>query len=323
MENEIYQKIVAELGEQVMENVSLKDYTTFKIGGPAEFLIEVTALANLKKAYQVGQQLGLQVTVLGGCSNVLIADEGIKGLVIINKTDDLNIGAGRAEVASGYNLTKLSKDLATAGWSGLEFAAGIYGTIGGAVVGNAGAYGGEISQVVVKVEVLTPNNEIKLLENSDLKFNYRSSIFKTGYEGIITRIWLKLFKEDPEKIKKFVEDKLSDRQQKEQEKFPSAGCVFRNVPFDEVNLDEVRNKGVEVEKFKEIKKIPAGYLIASLDLRGKKMGGAMVSKEHGNFIFNVGEAKAVDIIMLISYLKQQVRDNYGIQLQEEIKLLGF
>ncbi len=195
--------------------------------------------------------------------------------------------------------------------------------MGGAVAGNAGAYGSDMSNVVTEIEVMEKDCKIKKLITDDLKFNYRSSIFKTGYQALILRVWLKLFKDVPEKLTKIIQQRFEERKGKGQENYPSAGCAFRNVPFTEVDLDELKNKGLDIDKFKEIKKIPAGYLIDSLDLRGKKIGGAIVSKNHGNFIFNVENAKASDVVMLVNYIKQQVRDNYGIQLKEEIQFLGF
>jgi len=324
MDNDILQKLNNELEGKVQINISLKEYTTFKIGGPAQYLIEADTLDLLKKAYQFACQEGINLTVLGGGSNVLISDDGIKGLVIINRARVLKIAGEIVEVSSGYNLTKLVKETAQAGLAGLEFAAGIYGTVGGGVAGNAGAYGSDLSQVVTEIEVLDPSGEIKILKNENLKFGYRSSIFKDGdYQGIILRVWLKLWPDDAKKITELVNQRIAERMNKGQEDYPSAGCAFRNVPFAEVDLDALKNKGLDIDKFKEIKKIPAGYLLETLNLKGKQMGGAKVSDKHGNFIFNVGSATASDVVMLTSFIKQQVRDNFGIQLKEEIKYLGF
>ena len=335
MNNEILQKLNENLDNKVQINIPLKEYTTFKIGGPAQYLIEVESTELLARAYKLANELKINCTILGGGSNVLIADEGIKGLVIINRARELKIEDEIVEVSSGYNLTKLVKETSQAGLSGLEFSAGIYGTVGGAVAGNAGAYGSDISHVVTEIEVIEPDGTQKKLKNEpardasqsvaggDLKFSYRSSIFKEGYKALILTVWFKLIKEEPEKITKIVQQRLEERMKKGQEDYPSAGCAFRNVPFAEVDLDELKNKGLDIDKFKEIKKIPIGYLVESLDLKGKKIGGAMVSEHHGNFIFNVDNATAQDVITLISFIKQQIRDNYGIQLKEEIQFLGF
>lgn len=331
MSGEILQKLNSELENQVQENVVLKDYTSFKIGGSAKYLIKVRSYDLLLKSYKLAKELKINYIVLGGGSNVLISDQGFDGLIIINKFDDLKIKNEIIEVGSGYNLTKLCQETAKAGLAGLEFAAGIYGTVGGAVAGNAGAYGNDMSAVVDSVEIIDKEGNIKKLKNDDLKFGYRSSIFKAcpdvkggeGFEGLILKIWFKFTKDDPEKVLEIIKNRLKERADLKQTEYPSAGCVFRNIPFAEVDLDKLKNKGLDIEKFKEIKKVPVGYLIESLDLKGKKMGGAMVSKEHGNFIYNVDNAKAEDIVMLISYIKQQVRDNYGVQLKEEIKYIGF
>jgi UDP-N-acetylmuramate dehydrogenase len=323
MSNEIFQKLDSELENKVQRDISLKDYTTYQIGGPAKYLIEADSHDLLLKSYKLANKLNINFIILGGGSNILVSSQGFAGLVIINKYDELKIKDEIVEVGSGYNLTKLCQETAKAGLSGLEFVAGIYGTVGGAVAGNAGAYGSDMSGIVEDVEIMDKEGNIKKLKNEDLKFSYRSSIFREGFEGLILKIWLKLVKGDPKKILEIIKNRLKERTDLKQTKFPSAGCVFRNILFSEVDLDKLKNKGVDVEKFEEIKKIPVGYLIESLDLKGKKMGGAMVSKEHGNFIYNVGNAKAEDVVMLISYIKQQIRDNYGVQLQEEIKYIGF
>lgn len=324
MNNEILKKLNENLENKVQQNIILKDYTTYRVGGPAEYLIEAENMDLLVNSFKISQELKINFLILGGGSNVVIADQGIRGLVIINRVKEVKIIDEIIEVTSGYNLSKLVKETALAGLSGLDFAAGIYGTVGGAVAGNAGAYGSDMSQVITEIEVIEPSGKLKRLKNENLKYKYRSSIFKDGgYPAIILRAWLKLHKGDSEKITQLINQHLEERIKSCQEDYPSAGCVFRNIPFSEVNLDDLKNKGLEIDKFREIKKIPAGYLIERLDLKGKKIGGAMVSKEHGNFIYNIDNATAEDIITLISYIKQQVRDNYGIQLKEEIKYLGF
>lgn len=323
MSEEILQKLNDNLDNKVKADVPLKSYTTYRIGGPAQYLIEVESSELLVKAFKLANELNLNCTILGGGSNVLISDDGIKGLVIINRVRELKIDGEIVEVSSGYNLTKLCRETARAGLSGLEFAIGIYGTIGGAVAGNAGAYGNDMSQVVKEIEIIEKNYQLKRLKAEDLRFGYRSSIFKEGYQALILKVWLKFTSDEPAKLLKIVQDRFDERKKKGQENYPSAGCAFKNILFSEVNLDELKNKGLDIDKFNEIKKIPIGYLVDSLNLRGKRIGGAMISQEHGNFIFNIDNATASDVIMLISYIKQQVRDNFGIQLKEEIKYIGF
>ena len=312
----------------VQKNVLLAPYTTFKIGGPAKFFTEVKNEKELIEALTYAEKNDLEYFVLAGGSNVLISDNGFNGLVI--KICDMRyaIRDTRVECGAGILLSKIVSKTAEAGLSGLEWAAGIPGTIGGAVRGNAGAFGGCMADAVKKVRVAVQGKpQVTCLPDrqasyklQECKFGYRSSIFKEKQNIIILSVVLKLKKGNAEKIQQRVEDVIIKRKEK-QPRFPSAGSFFKNPIVN----DEKIIKKFESDTGLKMKdnKIPAGWLIEAAGLKGKKIGGAQVSEEHSNFIINTGGATAEDVIMLASTIKQKIRSVFNIQLMEEAQLVGF
>jgi len=258
---------------KLQKNVSLKKYTTFKIGGPAKYFFVAKNKSDLLKAVQEAKKRRLPVFVLGGGSNVLFPDKGYRGLVI------------------KFQNLKLSQLVN----SGLEWAAGIPGTVTGAIWGNAGAFGKSMKDVVKKVEVFDVKNEkIKILNNKDCRFGYRDSIFKKNHDLIILSAEIKQKKSDPQEIKKC----LAHRRKTQPLSFPSAGSVFKNPPG-----------------------FSAGELVEKCGLKGKKIGGAQISDIHSNFIVNLGGAKAQDVLSLIKLVKKTVNKKFKIKLEEEIIVL--
>ncbi len=283
-------------------NVDLKEFTTFKIGGPAEYFFKASTEEDLTKAIKHAVKEELPVFVLGGGSNILISDKGIKGLVIKSEIKGINFSNNIVTVGAGVNINELIGQAADKGLGGLEFLAGVPSTVGGAIWGNAGSHEEAMGDLVETVKVLDKSEEeieIKELSKADCQFGYRDSIFKHD-DLIILEVVLKL--NEVEGIKEKVSSQINKKNKSQDLKTPSAGCVFKNP---------VGDKG-------------AGQIIDELGLKGYEMGGAKVSTKHANFIVNAdGEAKAEDVIMLISYIKQQVRDNTGIELQDEIQYIGF
>lgn len=280
--------------------VALAPLTTFKIGGPAKFFYQADTEENLIKALKQAADKELPVFILGKGSNVLIADKGFDGLVIKCDIKGLNIKDDLATIGAGENLNEVIGKCAEQGLGGIEFLAGVPCTIGGAIWANAGSKDQGIGDFVEKVKVIDAQVELKELTKADCQFNYRESIFKHKAYHIVEVVF-KLQKNDTEEIKKKITENIQQKQQKQDLTNPSAGSVFRNPPG---------NKS-------------AGQLIDSLGLKGYTMGGAKISEKHANFIINTGKATADDVIMLISYIKQQARDELGVQLQEEVKYIGF
>jgi UDP-N-acetylmuramate dehydrogenase len=301
------------------ENISLSKYTTFKIGGDAKYFFIANNSDELIKAISDAQKKKLNYIVLGGGSNVLVSDVGFDGLVTINKNDGIEFQKEKVIAGSGTILMNLVHKSIEKGLTGLEWAVGIPGTVGGAVRGNAGAYRGQTSDNISKVEVLRNGKKI-ILDKKDCDFGYRQSIFQTNNDLILS-VELKLKTGDKAESQKKIKELLEDRKNKQPLEFPSAGSVFKNVLIDSnINLDKLRNLPKE---YLEYKKIPAAWLIDSLDIKGKTIGGAQISSKHANFIINTGKATANDVIQLISYIKMQVRDKYDIELQEEVEYVGF
>lgn len=304
---------------KIEKNVSLAKYTTFKIGGPAEFFVEVKKTEDLQEALLWAKENKQVVKVLGGGSNMLISDQGLKGLVIKLSLNKLDFIDTKVVVGPGVMLAYLLNEALEQGLTGLEFAAGIPGTVGGAIRGNAGTYGVAMDSVVKKISYVDENFELKEMTDKEANFAYRHSIIKEK-SWIIVEAELELQKGDVAASRALVKERLEYRQNT-QPNLPSAGCIFKNIPFEDVDLEALKSKHIELDKFEKFKKIPAAYIIEKAGLKGHQIGGAQISELHANYIVNTGQAKAEEVIMLISFIKQQVRDKYGIQLQEEVQLL--
>jgi UDP-N-acetylmuramate dehydrogenase len=322
MENKIFKKLKVELPE-IQHNVSLKNYTTYKIGGPAKYFFDAKNKEDLLKAIGVAKKVRLPIFILGGGSNLLVADKGFKGLVIKIDIPNIDFKGNKVFVGAGANLTKLAYDSANNGLSGSEWGAGIPGTVGGAIHGNAHAFGTKISDNVETVETI----DIKTLKiinftKEQCKFSLKNSIFKKNKNLIIISAVLKFKKENPEKVKDCIKRFLQHRRDRHPMDFPSAGSTFVNPEI------KIKNKKL-LEKFPELieynKKgfVPSGYLIEKSGLVGKTIGNAQISEKHCNFIINLGGAKAKDVVLLMKLAKQKVKNVFGINLESEIQLIGF
>ncbi len=325
----IYQKLKQELGDRLKKDEVLAPYTTFKIGGPAAYFYSAKNDEDFIKAVKIAKKLNIPYLILGGGSNLLISDKGFSGLVIKKENNiysrDFKIIENKIITGSQVKLSVLVEASAESGLTGLEWAAGIPGTVGGAVRGNAGAYGKQMSDVVKTVKALCDLGEGKFLEkiytNQEAMFFYRSSIFKKFKKCVILSVEIELEKGDKKEIKKTIEKILNLRKKSSAPQYPSAGCIFKNPVVKNKKLIQEFQK--DTGKKIHSDKVPAGYLIDRLGLKSKKIGGAMISDKNANFILNIGNATAEDVIILISFIKQQVRDKYGIQLEEEVELVGF
>ena len=291
-------KIIEKLGpNRVKQNEPLAKETTFRIGGPADLFYEAKTSDELIAAVKAARQLEVPFFILAGGSKLLVSNEGFRGLVIKIFSSSFSILNSRIRAGAGVPLKQLVVAAADAGLAGLEFAAGIPGTIGGAVVGNAGAWQKNIGSRLKSVYVLQPNNQLVWLNQKDCHFAYRQSRFKTSGEVII-KVELKLRKGNREIIKKRIIKNLIRRQKQPQE--PSAGCIFINP-----------------------KSKSAGELIEESSLKGKRIGNAQISSQHANFIVNLGQAKANEVLQLIKLAQSVVKKKFGVKLEKEIRLLGF
>lgn len=283
---------------RLRENVLLSEYSTFRIGGIARYLIEVDNAEDLKKVIQKALELNLQFIVIGGGSNILFSSKGYNGLVIVFKSNNtFSINDNLIEVDASVSLNYLINKLNN--YTGLEWAVGIPGTVAGAINGNAGAFGGEMSELIKQVKVLeVKDNQIieKNFSKEDCKFSYRNSIFKNNSNLIIASAILELKKDSEENVKQKIKNNLSKRMSKQPKGF-SIGSIFKNG-----------------EDFS------AGELIEKAGLKGLQIGDAKISDEHANFIINLGEATSDDVLELIKIIKKEVKEKFSIDLEEEIKI---
>ncbi len=280
-------------------NEPLARHVTFRIGGPADVLLMPRSLDHLIAAVLWLYRDRQSFVVLGRGSNVLIGDRGVRGVVI--KTgrgqDGVRFDGGRVVAECGVSLPQLSRTTATRGLTGLEFAAGIPGSIGGGVLMNAGAHGCSLSGILRQVRVLTPSGEQRW-SRDELRFQYRQSRLQEE-PGIVLAAELELRPADPRECLGRLEEWLRTRSDTQPLGPPSSGCIFRNPGGDH-----------------------AGRLIDSLGGKGMRVGGATVSDRHANYILNTGGATAIDVLRLIDEVRARVRERSGIDLEPEIKLIG-
>lgn len=307
---------------EIQERIPLAPLTTFKVGGLARLFVAVHSETDLAEALSYANERSLPVFVLGGGSNILFSDQGFDGLVIKIENTELAVEGDRIRVGSGMKLMDtvlFARDHALAG---MEQLAGIPGSVGGAVRGNAGAFGTEMKDVVTKVRAFDQSMltawEFPL---EDCEFAYRSSLFKKHPQWLVLSAELRLRSGDREVIAQAIEKTVAARESKHPQDVRCAGSFFMNpiVPDATLRAEFEHESGVACKDGK----LPAGWLIDHVGLRGKKIGGAMVSDIHPNYLLNVDGATAEDIIMLSSLIKQRVRTQLGVQLREEVQMVGF
>lgn len=313
------------IDKKIKKNVKLAPLTTFNIGGLAEFYLEVGTKEELELAFSWAGKNKKDITIFGGGSNVLINDQGIKGLVLRLANNDFKVDKDKVDCGASMTLTKLGQKLASLGLSGLEWGVGIPGAqLGGAIFGNAGAFGTSTSDIIEEVEAFDLNTgKWRVFNKKDCDFDYRSSIFKKNKNYFIFSAKLLMQEKKKEEVEERVKEIL-DIRNKKQPKYPNAGSIFKNIKFKDLkerNPDlakRAKEKGVVMGDM-----VGSGWLIGERGLGEKKIGGAQISKEHGNFIINKNKATALDVITLISYIKQKIRNEFNVQLQEEVQYLGF
>lgn len=312
----------------VQEDILLESHTTFRIGGKAKYFYEAKTKQDLIKAIQTAKNFSLPFFLLAGGSNILVADKAYDGLVIKIKTQKSKVKIASQklkiiEIESGVLLSKIITLALENNLTGLEWAVGIPGTIGGAIRGNAGAFGNSISEMVKEVEVIEIQSsklKVQNYKNKDCQFKYRDSAFKRNKNLIIISVMLQLKKGSKSEIEKKIKKYLAHRKKSQPLKFPSAGSIFMNCELKITNRELLR-KYPEIKEFNKKGIIPAGFLIEKVGLKGKRLGGAQVSKKHANFIINLGGAKAKEVVGLIDLIKKEVKKQFKIALKEEIQYI--
>ncbi len=306
----------------IQENIPLAPYTTFKIGGPARYYFEASDTEELKEALHWAREQKQEVYILGGGSNVLISDSGYPGLVIrLVETTPIVVG-NMITAFAGCPLMMVVQTAQKNALAGMERMAGIPGTIGGAAYGNAGAFGTEMKNVVASVTAVHLETvEERRFLHGQCEFGYRKSYFKTNPEWVIAQVEVSLEEGKDTELLAIMGDTIAQRNAKQTQDVKSAGSYFVNPVIE----DDMLRKEFEKESGTASRenKVPAGWIIDKAGLRGKKIGGAMVSREHPNYILNVENATAEDVVTLESFIKQQVRDKYNVELEREVRCVGF
>lgn len=287
---------------ELRSQVSLAGLTSLRIGGPAEWYLSPRRLEDVQAGIVWAREQQVPITFLGAGSNLLISDRGLPGLVIgMRHLRDISFDAetGRVTASAGVPIARLAWQAAERGWRGLEWAVGIPGTVGGAVVMNAGAHGSETADILVDTHVIQPDNRLSVLQPGDLDFRYRTSNLQ-GQQQLVTQATFQLQPGfDPQIVLQDTTDDLNQRRTAQPYHLPSCGSVFRN-PGSQA----------------------AGWLVEKSGLKGYQLGQAQVAQQHANFILNLGGATAADVFRLISHIQEQVEQRWSVQLKPEVKILG-
>jgi len=290
----------------VLREEPMKNHTTFRVGGPAEYFVTVSGTEELQNVIKLCNRYNMFWFVLGNGSNLLVSDAGVRGVILrlagefsrCEIKENVSNGTAEAVAGAGMLLSAFAMRLAKKGFSGFEFAAGIPGSVGGAVMMNAGAYGGEIKDCITQAEIVTADGEVKLLSAEELKLSYRHSILMEE-KGIVTRAWFSFPIGSKLYILSNIEMLNRKRKEKQPLEYPSAGSTFK------------RPEGYF-----------AGKLIMDAGLAGMQIGGAAVSEKHCGFVINKEGATATDIYRLMQYVTERVEAVSGVRLEPEVKLLG-
>jgi UDP-N-acetylmuramate dehydrogenase len=286
---------------QIRKNINLAKFTTFKIGGPASYFCIAKNEKDLNQVLLWAKKNKTPFFILGNGSNLLVSDEGYRGLVIKFQAGGCKITDGKVFCGAGAGLGEISNFFSKNSLTGFEWAAGIPGTLGGAIFGSAGAFGKSMKDIILDVQVLDVKiGKIINLKNKNCGFGYRKSVFKKKNNLIIISANLKGISGKEIEIKNKMKEYLTVKKERQPLSFSSAGSVFKNPP-----------------------KFSAGELIEKCELKGKIIGGAQISPHHANFILNLQKASAKDVMALINLIKKSVKNKFGLKLNEEIIFLGF
>lgn len=310
--------------EKIQANYPLAPLSTFKIGGNAEYFVEVNSREEVEEAWAFAKANNLVITLLGGGSNVLINDQGIKGLVVKLNNYKLILEGTNVVCGASINVWDVSRFAAENSLTGLEWAIGIPGSIGGAVRGNAGAHGGSFDKVILKVIAFDSLKQEWLeLSNQGTHFSYRQSIFKEQPHYIIWQAELKLMPSDKTTINETIIEYKKYRENL-QPKEPSAGCIFKNFFLADIaKVNPALAKVLEENGKVRAGKVGAGYIIELLNLKGFSYGGAKISPQHANFIVNYDKASCQDVLTIINEVKRASKTKFNLDFIEEVQLLGF
>jgi len=320
------------LGEGLKQNVVLAPYTTLRVGGPADLFYVADTTAQVIQTLQLAAAAGVPTFILGGGSNICVADQGVRGLVVQIASRGWQVEASTADrdqvvvsVEAGTELFTLIQELIAAGIGGLERMAGIPGSVGGAIFGNAGAFGTAIGDRLLSATVLLGREggqmRVETVGPDFFSFGYHTTRLTQGGDGVVLNVRLHLWREDVAKLTGEAEAILEKRRQKQPEGY-SAGSFFRNpIIATEAQLAAIP-VGLAPHPLVVGGRVPAGFLLELVGAKGMRVGGACISSKHGNFLINTGKATAGEIRTLAEHLQSRVYDRFGIRLEEEVRYVG-
>ena len=304
------------LGETLLTQEPLRHHTTFRIGGPADFYFPARTPDQLVAALKIAHQIGMPVFLLGGGSNLLVSDQGFRGLVVRNAVELIEFDGSAAHVGAGADFLQFIYECRDRALSGLEFAAGIPGSIGGALYGNAGCYGQDIGSFTIECTHSSLDGEkVETRPAAWYQFAYRDSRLKREPRVLLSCL-LQLRHGDPAVIQQVIDEKLEVRRQKHPQwrVEPTAGSYFKNLPPNWQMPGAKHSPGT--------RRVPAGQLLDEVGCRGLRVGDAMVYAKHANILVNAGRATAAEVLELAEIMKSRVQERFGVTLEEEVMFLG-
>ena len=310
---------ITDLLPGVQANISLALHTTFCIGGKAKYFFIAKTKQDIISAIQTAKISKISFFILGGGSNVLASDKGYDGLVIKIQSASWRIKNLKLYTDAGVSLATLVEETTKRGLAGLEWAGGLPGSLGGAVRGNAGAFGGEIKDAILNVECVDQKGNIKTLSKEQCKFSYRSSLFKEKKLIVLSAVFA-LKRESAKKIQEIAKAHINYRKEKHPLEFPNAGSIFKNCDFKKIpsSMHEFVKPVLKNDPFPVV---PTAFLLSKAGLQGMKERNAQVSDKHPNYIVNKGKASAKDVTLLIKKVKKVIKKKLSIDLEEEIEVL--
>ncbi|OGY12433.1 MAG: UDP-N-acetylenolpyruvoylglucosamine reductase [Candidatus Blackburnbacteria bacterium RIFCSPHIGHO2_12_FULL_41_13b] len=302
---------------KILENLLLKEYTTLNIGGYARCFVEVHSIEELKDALQYAKDHNLEFYIIAGGSDLLVNDEGFPGLIIKLSLQGLTLEDERIKVAAGTSLQDLVNYTIEHGFAGIEKLNNIPGSVGGAVYGNAGAFGQTISDKLVRIRVLVGDEE-KYLNKQNIGFDYRESILKKHKDWVILEIEFKFDIDNPVELKKTAKDVLETRKQKYTPGIKCPGSFFKNLIIDRLPKDLQKDMPKDYYG-----KVPAWWFLEQVGAKGATRGQIKISDHHANLFINQGEGTAADFFALAKEYKNKIKEKFGVDLEPEVQLLGF
>lgn len=284
---------------RVLYGEPLSRYTSFQIGGPVDGMVFPQGVGDVRRVLDFCREEGVPYLVLGGGSNTLVQDGGFRGVVLNmdGALPQLAVEGTRVRAGAGIHMSRLVAFCSKLALTGMEGLAGVPGTVGGAVKGNAGAFGGSIADHLTEIQCVTPEGHLVSLLRERLEFSYRHSSLPEGW--VILEAAFELQPGDPQEIRRRVSEHLIQRNLRQPVEWRSAGSVFKNPPGDY-----------------------AGRLVEKAGLKGVRIGDACISPKHGNFIINLGRATAMDVLALIDLMRRRVREEFGVELELEVRVVG-